>query len=342
MLFRSSDIMAEVNSNTSANVTMAYSQISGGFTISSKEMGADSQLKLENISGNLFSALKINDGTTNGTDLKMSVDGHIITQNTNKFTLDGIGFNVTATTDSSINFSLTRNIDVTVNAVKEFVDEYNKLILMINDKLSEKVYKDYPPLTDEQRSLLTEKQAEQWDEKAKSGILRRDSDLSGLLDRLRSSFFTVIEGTGLAMADIGIGTPSYLSDLGTYTPSVNGGVAFDEAKFRKALTDDPDKVAKMFSQASYSLDENEKINQSGLAARIVYFTTKYTTSIQSTSVQAADSAINQYNKKIDDMLNALIKTENRLYAKFTAMETAMSLYNSQSSWLTSQISSMNK
>ena len=51
--------------------------------------------------------------------------------------------------------------------IKSFVEKYNEIVEMIEEKLRETRYRDYLPLTDEEREKLTEKQQEQWEEKAK-------------------------------------------------------------------------------------------------------------------------------------------------------------------------------
>ena len=69
--------------------------------------------------------------------------------------------------------------------VKNFITKYNELIDKIQTKTSEERYRNYTPLTDAQREQLSDKQQEQWEEKAKSGLLRNDSILTNLLTKMR-------------------------------------------------------------------------------------------------------------------------------------------------------------
>lgn len=62
------------------------------------------------------------------------------------------------------------------------------MIDMVNGKLTEKKYRDYTPLTEEQKKDMTEKQIELWEEKAKSGLLRGDTILSGATNQMRTDF----------------------------------------------------------------------------------------------------------------------------------------------------------
>ncbi len=52
--------------------------------------------------------------------------------------------------------------------------------------------------------------------------------------------------------------------------------------------------------------------------------------------------INGYDKNIASLLDKLADKEERYYAKFTAMESAISRMSAQSNWLTSQFNSGSK
>ncbi|UTW68569.1 hypothetical protein KHA80_13330 [Anaerobacillus sp. HL2] len=44
----------------------------------------------------------------------------------------------------------------------------------VNGKLTEERYREYQPLTDEQKEAMSEKDVERWEERAMSGLLRGD------------------------------------------------------------------------------------------------------------------------------------------------------------------------
>lgn len=45
-----------------------------------------------------------------------------------------------------------------------------------------------------------------WEEKAKSGILRNDSNIENMLSTLRRAFFDSVEGAGLSLKELGLTT----------------------------------------------------------------------------------------------------------------------------------------
>ena len=63
---------------------------------------------------------------------------------------------------------------------------------------------------------------------------------------------------------------------------------------------------------------------------LLEFVTKYG------SISTLDKDVLQMERKIDDLNAMLFRKENAYYAKFTAMEKAISQMNSQSAWIGQQ------
>ncbi len=121
-----------------------------------------------------------------------------------KTLLDSSGRELTVRETDTV--SVTRDTDKIVESVKTFIDEYNKLVKTINDYLNEDAtYREYAPLTDEQRKEMSEKQIEMWEEKAKEGLLRRDTILDGFLRSMRSIWYET-NSSGYAIYQLGIET----------------------------------------------------------------------------------------------------------------------------------------
>ena len=57
--------------------------------------------------------------------------------------------------------------------IKSFVEKYNEFVDKTQTLLTEKKYRDFPPLTDAQREDLTDKEIELWEEKAKAFTSKR-------------------------------------------------------------------------------------------------------------------------------------------------------------------------
>lgn len=225
--------------------------------------------------------------------------------------------------------------------IQEFVEKYNAMIEEFNKSLKETKYRDYAPLTDEQRKDMTENEQKLWDEKAKSGLLRNDSIIRDGMTKMRSTFIGNVAGLGDklmdSLAEIGITTSSDLKE--------SGKLVINDKKLDEALAKDPDQVHKLFSQSgkvTETTDENGRkvINDSrGIAYRLRDAMRDMTTNIEKKA--GKEGATNQtysLGKKITNSderitkLQAKLKDiEARYWKQFTAMEQAINKANQQSS-----------
>ncbi|MCP6429385.1 flagellar filament capping protein FliD, partial [Klebsiella pneumoniae] len=64
--------------------------------------------------------------------------------------------------------------DKTIANVKAFVEAYNTLLSKLNGEVAEARYKNFLPLTSDQKSAMSESDIKAWEEKAKSGLLHND------------------------------------------------------------------------------------------------------------------------------------------------------------------------
>jgi flagellar hook-associated protein 2 len=119
-----------------------------------------------------------------------------VTRNSNTFDLDGtvITLNKKADADAAKNVTIDVSLDTDALAEKitDFITDYNALLELINGKLNEKKYSGFLPLTDDEKENLTENEQNTWTEKAKSGLLRNDIFLQGIVSSLRSSLYTSV------------------------------------------------------------------------------------------------------------------------------------------------------
>jgi flagellar hook-associated protein 2 len=337
--FKSTDTLQEVlntvNSDTTANVSMSYSSLTGKISVKNKDLGSDSSLKIENITGNAFAdtnaAFGIAQGTsTNGTDAVLQIDGVDVTKDSNSFTIDGISYNLKYTTSTSTKFSVDQDVDGAVTKVKNFVTAYNTLIDKLQGMIDEEKDSDYAPLTDTQKAAMSETQITQWETKAKTGILEDDSYISKLLSDMRSTFYDKVAGAGTNAASIGLSTISYLT---------KGDITVDESKLRTALQTNPQQVAKALTSISYETDNKTKYSESGVASRISTIVSNYLSDANGYRKTSTSTQYTQLTDSMTTMKTQLTAKENRYWTQFTAMETAISKMNAQSSWLSAQFSS---
>jgi len=285
--------------------------------------------------------LNLNMVSQKGQDAELKLDGANITQASNVFTVSGVTYTLNSTTEAGKPASLvvTPDIDKTITAVKSFVDEYNKILSTLNTEANEAKYKNYLPLTDEEKNSLSDDQVKAWEEKAKSGLLQRDSILSNLVIKMRNSLVDNIAGlTGDYKNASSIGISTLLGDR-----TEGGKLYVDETKLRTALEADPDIVYKLFSTDGSSSTQDgvlirladqlkaatdQIVSKAGISATALYDTKS-----------ALGKQVNDLDDQMERMTSRLNDMENRYYKQFDAMETALNRISQQGSWLAQQFSS---
>ncbi len=337
--FKSTDtlrtVINTVNSNAAANVRMSFSTLTGKLSIDSRTMGSASSLKIENLTGNAFaaadSAFGIAAGTfANGTDAVLKIDGVDVVRDTNGFTIDGITYNLKAPSATAVKFSVEQDVDSAVTAVKDFVNSYNTLITSLQEKIDEKVYSDYYPLTDEEKDAMSEAQVDKWEKVAKSGTLHNDSYLRNLLQDLRKSFYETVSSAGISPSALGLSTFSY---------ETKGLITVNETKLKEAILKNPQQVADALTKVSGATDAADKFKESGLAARMQTTINNYIKDYQDTRTTILDDQYEDLADSMNRMQDLLESKEERYWKQFTRMEQVLSQLNSQSSWLSQQFAS---
>ena len=273
---------------------------------------------------------------TEGQNAKFVVNGQVVERNTNTFELEGITLELTEKSSGPITLTTTKDTDKIVEGFKSFVEDYNKLIEQLNDRINESAtYKKYAPLTEEQRKSMSDREVELWEEKAKEGLLRNDSNISSFLSDMRTALYQSVDGAGLALYDMGIETSDSWRD--------NGKLILDESKLNAAISTNLDGVKKLMTDKEHGigvlLDNAVKaaanVSTGSPGSLVSYAGTK--------AVLTTDNSLYQQLKSVSNTLaNLNIRYESertRYWNQFTAMEQAISNLNNQSSWLTQQFSS---
>ena len=187
---------------------------------------------------------------------------------------------------------------------------------------------------DKEELNLSEKQEEQWEEKAKKGLLYNDSTISSVMSKLRTSLMGVIEdadGKSFSLASLGIKTSTDWKEHGKLT--------IDEDKLNAAISEHSDDIAKLFSDSENGImnkfaealegaigttgDKGTLINKAGLASG------------STAKENQIYEMIKRTNEKITTLKKRYESEENRLWKKYSAMEQMMSTLNSQSASISS-------
>lgn len=280
--------------------------------------------------------------TEHAKDAVFTMNGLETSRKSNSFQINGVTFTLKqifdAETDASVapvTVHITNNSEQVYENIKNFVDKYNELIDKIREKTEEERYRNYLPLTDEEREQLTEKQQEQWEEKARSGLLRRDPLLLSLLTEMRMDFSRPVNHDDVSplfnqMAQIGIETtPNYLE---------GGKLVINEAKLKQAIEEDPVSVENFF--------RGDGVDDSGRGViHRLYDTVNKAMDLIKERAGSAFSVNHQFTigreimdieDRIDRFEERLIKIEDRYWRQFTAMEKAIQRANTQMGYLWQQ------
>lgn len=331
-------VVSEIN-KADLGIKASYDSTLNRFFLTTESTGSTQEITVLSDSHNFLSdklKLQLQTGVTyNGQDANFTFGDTTLTSSTNNVTVNGISLELKDDTGTDVNITVTSDTDAVFDSIVKFIDEYNKIIEAISDKLHEPRYRDYKPLTDEQREKLTDDQIDKWIEKARSGLLRNDPILYSIFSKMRFTMSAVVP-TGNSnydrLADIGITTTAdYMS----------GKLVVDEEKLRKAIEEDPQAVMELFTH------DSEDYSEMGIARRLYE---DVNNAMQRISEKAGsdndyslvdNSFIGKEIKRIQEEIERreerLEQLEDRYWRQFTAMEKAIQQLNQQSLWLAQQL-----
>lgn len=353
------DVLKQFSSNKDLGVT-AFSE-AGKVVMTKNDTGSNASIKLMDVDAEaLFTSLgfTFDGGTKNlnvtsaGKDAEFDINGLATSRSSNSFTINNVTYTLNDVTNGkTAKISVGNDIDNMVDKVVQFVNKYNEMIEKINGEINETRYRDYQPLSDVEKEAMSESQIELWEDKAKSGLLKNDSILSGALTKMRSALYTPYTGTGSnsdynQLAQIGITTSSNYRD--------NGKLSIDETKLREAIEKDPNAVFQLFSGATKvtttaadgtTATKNSTVtSELGITNRLRTIISDTVKNIEKKAGKATSTNqqfsigrnIVDLNTQIDRFEDRLVQTENRYWRQFTAMEKAIQQANSQSTYLMQQ------
>ena len=311
--------------------------------------------KFDKNSGTFVESTEIKRTAGRDATMKAVINGveQTLTSGTNTFNIDGFTvtasgtFDSVAENDAGVSFSSKVDSDKIVDAIKSFVEDYNKVLDEINEQYSTQpdYRKKYEPLTDEQKADMTEKQIEEYEKKAKQGLLFNDGDLGSLSNGLRFLF------SNSDLAKLGINVSTNYAE--------KGKISLDETKLRAALDTDPDAVASAFADplgqkqvtnADGSTSWVEDTSSGGVIARLKVQLDKYAGTTGATKGILIEKAGSQYSplsllhnsiqNQLEDITDVIDKLTDKLTdqidtytAKFSRLEVLISQMNAQSSYL---------
>lgn len=355
------NMMDKINSSD-AGVNIKYSSLTGQFSMTATETGADSKIEIEGELGKALFGMDTSDADDAVTgDYKKGQDAEFtvtvngkqmdLTRSSNNVDLDGynvtlkgaFGYNADGSVDNSaepITFETNTDSDKIVDAIKEFVKDYNEMVTALRsayttEPLTNTKKEEYQPLTDEDQAKMSESAIKNYEEKAKTGLLYADMDLANLYSKLTSA----VQGDGQLGATLrSIGLEVKFSD-GLST------IELDEDALRDALESDPDKVKNAFTQTTangastnglmYNLKSTIEMYASTSIGSPGILVNKAGTTLSSYSLNN-----NELNDQINNLQEQIEKWQDRMSDRvdfytnqFTQLELLINKMNSQSSML---------
>lgn len=343
-----SSMMSAVN-KSAAGVTMTYSSLTNSFTLESKEFGGAGKVEVGDTSLGRSLGLVDDNGTvgaSEGQNAIFEINGQEVYLNDNTYTLDGntFTFNDNMTIGETYTVNIAKDSTTVKDALKKFVESYNKLIDDVYGYIGKSPAKDddgntYEPLTNAEKDEMSEDEITKWEEKAKQGVLYNDSTVSTVMSQMRSALYTSVtldDGSKFGIYNLGIKTSSEWSE--------HGKLQIDEDAFDKAFENNEDAIIKLFTDSDTGMMKklnsviDGAVKSSGAAntrGTLVRKAGKADSSV------TTDSTIYKEMVKMQDRLKELqdrYDTKEEYWWKvFTNMETAMADLNSQTSYISSYL-----
>lgn len=330
------DLINTVN-DSDAGVKISYSSLSDTFVMETTSSGAGFSISVDDDQSNVLNAIfgNISKGTkVAGKDAIVEVNGVETTRSSNTITINGITMELTkADPNEEIVIGTERDVDKIVEGFKSFIEDYNAMLDKLNGYMNEDPeYKDYAPLTEEQKKEMTESQIKLWEEKAKTGLVRRDSTVEAFLSEMRTIMYTTPEGSNIALYNIGIETGNYKE---------KGKLVLDETALRNALANDPSGVEQLFTQAQDGLAKllddslkNVANTSSGSPGMLVQMAGAKGYSSEGNNMLSRE--VVSIEDRIEQLKSIYEKQKERYWKQFNTMEQVLANMSAQSNYLSSQ------
>lgn len=273
-----------------------------------------------------------------GQDAIITLNGATFTGNDNVFEINGLTF--TALSETAVGETVTittqDDVDGIYDMVKNFLKEYNSIINEMDKLYNADSAKGYEPLTDDEKDALSESEVEKYEKKIKDALLRNDSNLSSISSALKEvmSDGIVVNGKTMYLSNFGIETLGYFeaadNEKNAYHIAGDEDDSYSSGKadvLKGMISSDPDSVISFFTQLSknlYSKMSNLSSSVDGYRSYGSFYDDKK---------MKAD--YDDYKTKIANLEEKLADYEDKWYAKFAAMETALAKMQSNTNAVTS-------
>lgn len=304
-----------------------------------------------------------------GSDAAIVLNGVVYTSSSNNFSINGLSISVNAVTDSvdlskaktngsldadkisdmlvntplndSEAISITTSTDTQgiYDKIKDFITSYNNIINKMTKLYNADSAGNYEPLTDDEKSEMSDSEIEKWETKIKDSLLRRDSTLSTVMSAMTTAMSggATVNGKTYFLSNFGISTLGYMNAAENEQNAYHiDGDEDDENtsgntdKLMTALNSDPDTVMDFMKQMATNLYNaiDKQMTSTTLRSKYSIYNDKEMT-----------TQYKNYTKTIKEWETKISNKEDYYYKKFSSMEIALSKLNSQTSSLSGLIGS---
>lgn len=327
------DVLKKINTAGEGNVRASYDASSGRVLMETTRTGVYNDAEDGNeisFEDNFFTETLGLSKRNAAQNAEFEYNGLELDSRDNNYTINDINFKFNSETDGS-RVTVSNDVDEAFDNIKNFVDKYNEVIDQMNTSQLEERHRDYPPLTKEQEEEMTDREIEQWEEKAKSGILRGESSIRNGMLKMRQSTQSKIDTDGEynLLSQIGITTTGDYQD--------GGKLQIDEDKLKESLTNNADDVYELFVNSSDGEDRG-LINRfdDALDQTRSQIEQKAGNSYQTPDNYSLGREMKRLDSRIETFEKRMEKVETRYWNQFTAMEKAISELNQQADYMFSQ------
>ena len=333
------DVIDKLKEQVGDQITFNFDEKNGRIFASAKESGVENTFR---ISGDAADALGLSEEKAkylNGSSAIIELNGETYTSNSNTFEINGLTITANEVAD---NITLTTKQDTSgiYDNIKNLIKEYNDLMKELATLYNADAATKYKMLTDDQKEEMSDKEVEEWEDKIKTGLLSKDETVGNLRTALRGIVSDSIEislkdgsTSSLSLASFGIATGSYFSteenerDVLHIDGDPDDSTSSGNTDILKAMiSSDPDAVMNFFTEFSRNMYSKLSDLMKG---------TEYSSSFTIYEDKLMASQYSAYNTKISDAQSALEAAQDKLYTKFSKMESALSKINSSSGSLSS-------
>lgn len=300
---------------------------------------ADEIMNAKSVVDNNFKDIPVSAGATrvDAEDAKITLNNAEFTSSSNVFNINGLTIKATGTTAAGESLTISTDTDTQglYDKIKDFLTEYNSIINELTGLYNADSAKGYEPLTDDEKSEMSDSEVEKWETKIKDAILRNDSTIGGVMNSMTTAMMSsyTVNGKSYSLASFGIHTLGYLNAAKNeqYAYHIDGdeddsNTSGNTDKLLDMITNNPEDVEEFMKQLTsglYSALDAKMKSTTMSSAYTIYNDKQMTKDYNSYTTQ-----IKNWETKIEDL-------ENRYYKQFSNMEKQLAKMQSSTSSLSS-------